>query len=41
MKNWCKAVSQDLEDQNWHFKISQDSTGGQVHRIINEILKNG
>ncbi len=37
MKNWCKAVSEDLE-QNWHFKISQDSTGGQVHRIIDEIL---
>ncbi len=39
MKNWCKAVSESLEDQNWHFKISQDSTGGQVHRIIKEILK--
>ena len=38
MKNWCKAISEDLE-QNWHFKISQDSTGGQVHRIIDEILK--
>ena len=38
MRNWCKAVSKDLE-QNWHFKISQDSTGGQVHRIIDEILK--
>ena len=37
MKNWCKAVSEDLK-QNWHFKISQDSTGGQVHRIIDEIL---
>ena len=39
MRNWCKALSQSLEDQNWHFKISQDSTGGQVHRIIDEILK--
>ena len=38
MKNWCKAVSEDLK-QDWHFKISQDSTGGQVHRIIDEILK--
>ena len=38
MRNWCKAVSEDLK-QNWHFKISQDSTGGQVHRIIDEILK--
>ena len=40
MRNWCKAVSENLE-KNWHFKISQDSTGGQVHRIIDEILKNG
>ena len=38
MENWRKAVSGDLE-QNWHFKISQDSTGGQVHRIIDEIVK--
>ena len=38
MKNWCKAVSEGLQ-QNWHFKISQDSTGGQVHRITDEILK--
>ena len=38
MRNWCKAVSQDLK-KNWHFKISQDSTGGQVHKIIDEILK--
>ena len=37
MRNWCKAVSDDLK-QNWHFKISQDSTGCQVHRIIAEIL---
>ena len=37
MRNWCKAVSEDLK-KNWHFKISQDSTGGQVHRIIDEIL---
>ena len=40
MKNWCKAVSQDLEDQNWYFKISQDSTGGQIHKLIDEILEN-
>ena len=40
MKNWCKAVSEDLK-KNWHFKISQDSTGGQVHRIIDEIFKKG
>ena len=39
MRNWCEAVSQDLK-QNWHFKISQDSTGGRVHRIIDEILRN-
>jgi len=39
MKNWCTAVSQSLENQNWHFKIAQDSTGGQVHRIIDEIVK--
>ena len=38
MKNWCKAVSEDLQ-KNWHFKISQDSTGGQVHRVIDEVLK--
>ena len=37
MQNWCEAVSQDL-GQKWHFKISQDSTGGQVHKIIKEIL---
>ncbi len=37
MKNWTKAVSESLK-QNWHFKISQDSTGGMVHRIIEEIL---
>ena len=38
MENWCKAVSENLK-KNWHFKISQDSTGGQVHRIIDDILK--
>ena len=38
MRNWCKAVSEDLK-QSWHFKISQDSTGDQVHRIIDEIVK--
>lgn len=37
MQNWCEAVSQDL-GQKWHFKISQDSTGGQVHKIIKKIL---
>ena len=37
MKNWTKAVSQSL-NKNWHFKISQDSTGGMVHKIIEEIL---
>ncbi len=36
MENWCKAVSQDL-DQKWHFKISQDSTGGMIHKIIEDI----
>ncbi len=39
MRNWCKAVSQSTENQNWHFKVSQDSTGGTVHKIIEEILK--
>ncbi len=39
MHRWCKAISQSLENQNWHFKISQDSTGGQVHKIIDSILK--
>ena len=38
MKNLCEAVSEDLQ-QNWQFKISQDSTGGQIHRIIDEVLK--
>ena len=38
MRNWTKAVSQSLK-KNWHFKISQDSTGGMVHKIIEEILK--
>ena len=38
MNNWCKAVSQNLK-KNWWFKISQDATGGQVHQIIDEILK--
>ena len=38
MKNWRKTVLEDSK-QNWHFKISQNSTGGQVHRIIDEILK--
>ena len=37
MKNWTKAISESLK-KNWHFKISQDSTGGQIHRIIEEIL---
>ena len=40
MGNWCKAVSEDLK-KKWHFKISRDSTGGQVHRIIDEIFKKG
>ncbi|MBC6415796.1 MAG: DEAD/DEAH box helicase family protein [Bdellovibrionales bacterium] len=38
MRNWCKAVSEDLQ-QKWHFEISQDSTGGLVHKIIENILK--
>ncbi len=37
MENWCRAVSQDL-DQKWHFRVSQDSTGGIVHKIIEEII---
>ena len=37
MENWCKSVTDDLE-QNWYFRISQDSTGGLVHRIIEKII---
>ncbi len=37
MFNWCSAVSKDL-NQNWHFKTSQDSTGGLVHKIIEKII---
>ncbi len=40
MNDWCKAVTQDLR-QNWYFKISQDATGGIVHRIVEEILNKG
>lgn len=39
MRNWCKAVSQD-RDQKWYFEISQDSTGGIIHKIIEKILNN-
>ena len=39
MNTWCKAVTNDLE-QNWYFKTSTDSTGGIVHRIIDEIINN-
>ena len=38
MNNWCKAVSESLENQNWHFKISQDATGGAVHKLIEKVL---
>ena len=38
MRNWTKAVSQSFK-KNWHFKISQDATGGMVHKFIEGILK--
>ena len=38
MNNWCSAVSYSIENQHWHFKISQDSTGGAVHKLIEEII---
>ena len=36
MRNWTKAVSESLK-KTWSFKISQDSTGGAVHKMIEEI----
>ena len=37
MENWCRAITQDL-GANWYFKKSQDSTGGIVHKIIDEVI---
>ena len=37
MHQWCKVVSQDSE-QNWCFCILEDSTGGQIHKIIDEMV---
>ncbi len=37
MKQWIQAVNQDTEN-NWHFKVSYDPTGQEVHQIIDKIL---
>ena len=38
MKTWVKAVSQNKENGQWHFKASFDPTGQSVHEIIDRIL---
>ena len=39
MKLWVKAVQQDKENKRWYFDVSFDSTGQQVHKIIDKVIK--
>ena len=38
MKTLVKAVSQDEENGAWHFAVSQDETGQEVHNVIERII---
>ena len=39
MRTWVKAVGQDEENGDWHFAVSQDETGQEVHNIIKGIIQ--
>lgn len=39
VKTWAKAVSQDEENGNWHFAVSQDDTGQRVHQIVGKLMR--
>ncbi len=38
VKTWTRAVSQDTENGKWHFAVSQDDSGRQVHETIRSIV---
>ena len=38
MKQWIKAVNQDMENDIWNFEVSYDATGQEVHSIIDKVL---
>ena len=38
-KTWAEAVSQDEENGQWHFEVSQDDTGQKVHQIVGKLMR--
>ncbi|MDE3269682.1 MAG: DEAD/DEAH box helicase family protein [Pseudomonadota bacterium] len=39
VENWTKAVSQDEENGQWNFAVSEDPTGQKVHVIIDQLMR--